>query len=190
MESKVKSFRLAIALVLLCAGGIAGAAGFGDGYTLKYGDFNGDGRRDLMIQAPPPKIVPISLDDILIPVKLCCDEPDKVLINNGGGNFTLINALTTAQKLITAVWPIADEVFLNDRDFDVDGKIDLEIMGIKSLISDADDLILYHNGSGVAPQIKRETLSFKRFHAQVALWERDNNFFEANAPLVITPTSR
>jgi hypothetical protein len=189
MESKVKAFRLPIALVLLCVAGVAGAAGFGDGYTLKYGDFNGDGRRDLMVQAPRPRIVPISVDDIFVPVKLCCDEPDKVLINNGGGNFTLINALTTAQKLITALWPIADEVFLNDRDFDVDGKIDLEIMGIKSLITDADDLILYHNGSGIAPQIKRETLSFKRFHTQVALWERDNNFFEANAPLVITRTS-
>jgi hypothetical protein len=147
----VKAFKLATALVLLCAGGIAGAAGFGDGYTLKYGDFNVDGRRDLMIQAPPPRIVPIFLDDIAIPIKLCCDEPDKVLINNGDGNFTLINALTAAQQLIAALWPIADEVFLDDRDFDVEGKIDLEIIGIKTLISDADDLILYHDGRGIAP---------------------------------------
>jgi hypothetical protein len=174
-----------LATILLLAGSGASAAGFGQGYKVFHGDLNGDGRKDLLVKAPPKKVSIIPLDDLIVPIIKCCDTPDFVLQNNGAGSFSIVGALTAAQQLIVAAWPEASQVTVWSRDIDYDGKKDLELTGVRLLIADAWDMILWANDQqgGVPSQLKAQDMRFQARHEQLFAWIRDNNFFDNNAPL-------
>jgi len=184
----VKILRLAAATLLLFGSVLAHADEFGVGYKIKFGDFHGDGGRDLFIQAPPAKLILIPFDDMVIPIKTCCTK-DLFLVSNGSGSFTMVNDPTPAQRALAAAWTIAEELIANPRDYDLDGILDLEIVGIRTLISNAEDVILYGNASSPTPTMVQTTARVRRYWAQVSGWMADNNFFHANAPLIMTPGS-
>ncbi|HEU5134052.1 MAG TPA: hypothetical protein VFU13_02810 [Steroidobacteraceae bacterium] len=184
----MKLIKFAAAAFLLLVGIGARAGEFSAGYTIKYGDFHGDGGRDLFIQAPAAKIVPILLDDMIIPVKVCCTK-DLFLVNDGAGSFTMVSDPSPAQRALAAAWTIAEEMIANPRDIDLDGIIDLEIVGIRTLIGNGNDVILYGNASTQTPTMVTLNPRIRRYWAQVSGWLADNNFFHANAPLVMTPGS-
>ena len=175
-----------IATCLVLAGGAAHAAGFGEGYTVYHGDFNGDGRKDLYIKAPAKKVVPIAMDDITVPIVLCCDVTDFVLQNDGARGFTIVGNLSAAQRSTLASWPAATDVDLWYRDVDHDGKQDLEITSIVSLGTDSFDQIVYGGAANQAPTgLTSKNLKFQRYHEQVYGWKSDHNYFENTAPLVV-----
>lgn len=171
---------------LLLSGNVAIAAGFGDGYTVYHGDFNNDTRKDLYIKAPAKKVVPIALDDISVPIVLCCDVPDFVLQNDGARGFTIVGNLSAAQRNTLAGWPAATDVDLWYRDVDQDGIRDLEISGISSLGTDSFDQVVYGGAPNQQPSgLTSKNLKFQRFHEQVHGWKIDHQYFELTAPWVV-----
>jgi len=171
---------------LLLAAGAANAAGFGDGYTLYHGDLNGDGRKDLYVKAPAKKVVPIMVDDLSVPLVLCCDVTDFVLQNDGARGFTIVGNLSAAQRSTLSAWPSATDLDLWYRDVDRDGRRDLEITSINSLVTDSFDQIVYGGAANQPPSgLTSKNIKFQRYHEQVYGWKMDHQYFENTAPWVV-----
>jgi hypothetical protein len=58
------------------------------GYQIFSGDYNGDGYKDIFAKAKP-KVVPIALDDLTIPVVIFA-SPNFVLMSTNGGPYSVI----------------------------------------------------------------------------------------------------
>ena len=175
--------RVPIILALLAYGAAATAAGFKEGYTVAYGDLNGDTNIDLFVKSPR-KIVPIALDDLSVPIAVPGDVPDFVLLNTGSRTFNVVPALTSAQLATARQWPVAKNLDLYYRDIDLNGAVDMEIEGLTPLVPQAFNQIIFASPTRgqLPPKAAAKNTKFQRYHEQVFGWMRDPNYFEINAP--------
>ena len=106
----------ALLLVGWKAGGFVSTAvatespGFAKEFISRVGDLNGDGRLDIFLQEKKPKIVPIALDDMMIPIPLRPDVGEFVLQQNSSGQFDLVSNLTQQAKQAVKQWGIAQAI--------------------------------------------------------------------------------
>lgn len=175
---------------VLCLTGLVTAhdvrAGHFDGrYSVHTGDLNGDGRTDLHVQHSP-RFIPISLDDILIPIQRNRTEIDEfVLQQTASGGFDLISNLTPAQKNSVAQWPRATlERHLGD--FNADGRVDMLIKGISTVVPGAQDAMVFAPLAGRGPPRAVRTVdnNYRKFVRDVAGRLSDPAYFEPGWTLV------
>lgn len=139
-----------LALVMMTTAGAQEYEGFPDRYVVQVGDLNGDGRTDLHLQFRPP-VVPITLDDLTIPIAPPLPVQDFVLQQNTSGGFDLVTNLTAAQRAAVAAWPESSAVKLVHGDINVDGYMDIVVRQVASAIPQARDVIVFAPDTHGAP---------------------------------------
>lgn len=188
MHNRTSRTLLATAALLLASTtliGIAQGAGFDERYAIRLGDENGDGTPDaIFVDAPGALVIPV--DDIS--VVLPAGTRDFILRDDGQQGFTIDGQLSAAERAAVATWTATDAIDLSIRDVDLDGRIDLQLVGIALAIPNHFDQIVYAPASaGASPsQLTSQNKKFSYFHEQLFGWLRDNNYFTLNAPRKIT----
>lgn len=150
------------ALLTFCAA-LLGAAfgvqaeqleGFDNRYVVRTGDLNSDGRTEIYLQYRP-NIVPIALDDLTIPVPIKGPVTDFVLQQDSSGGYVPV-AITPAQRNAIAQWTLTQAIKLVFGDFNMDGRLDIFIKDVASVISGAKDAFVFGpSAPGVIPSVVR-----------------------------------
>jgi len=148
--------------------------GFDDRFRLYSGHLNGDNRADLYLKWTP-RIVPIALDDLTIPVALDRrDVPDFALIQAEDGTFSILSSLTAAQRQTVSGWPAAgNAVEVVPQDVNFDGKIDLIIRSLTAIIAGANNqFVLASSTPGAPPStVRAVNATMRSFYHELAKWQ-------------------
>jgi hypothetical protein len=125
-------------------------ASFDDRYAVRSGDLNSDGRADLFLEHKP-KIVPVLLDDLQIPVPLSRRElGDFVLQQNSTGGLVVTN-LSAEQKNVARSWPQTGLTTVVG-DFNLDGNQDLVVKGPSASLPSGQSVFVFApNAEGALP---------------------------------------
>lgn len=161
--------------------GLAQATNFDAWYVARYGHANGDQLTDIYLQYRP-KVVPISLDDLAIPIPLSRREVgDFVLLQQANGTFSPA-AVTAAQLTAFAAWPTAPlKVLLSD--IDSDNNLDLVLKNVSSIVPAAKDIIVYApTVMGAQPaEVRPVDDALVKFIRDLQGWAEDHQSYYANA---------
>jgi hypothetical protein len=146
--------------------------GFDNRYVVRTGDFNSDGRTDIYLQYRP-NIVPIALDDLTIPIPIKGPVTDFVLQQNASGGYAPV-AITPAQKTAIAQWTQTTAIKLLFGDYNMDGRLDILVKSVASVISGAKDAFVFGPSvAGAIPSVVRP------FDANLTLFFSDTiNYIE------------
>jgi N-acetyl-anhydromuramyl-L-alanine amidase AmpD len=168
---------LAVLLTLSAPASFAG--GFDAPYEVYQGDFDGNGNVDIYVRERP-KIVMISLDDLLIPVPKFKVAP-FVLLQQLDGSLLLRTDLTGLNLANRQ----ASSITLTAIDVDLDGELDAVLTGIATAGAGANDQIVFADsapGSRRAPvAIRAMDAAFKSFVKETAGWFQNSGYFPATA---------
>lgn len=171
----VKRFLIALGLLLAST---VHAAGFNDKFVAATGDLNGDGLPDIYIRQQP-RIVPIALDDLSIPIVLKPDVQPFVLVQQSGGTYVVVSALTNSQRGIVAQWPRASSLVLLESDLNLDGFRDLIVKGIAGTLGTHNQLVFADSTSGTAASVARRIdPELTSFVQDAYRWVEAEDYFE------------
>lgn len=164
-----------LGLLCLCAAVVPAFAadygGFVDHeYVARSGDFNGDGRTDLFLKYRP-KIIPIPLDDLTIPIPVRQDVNDFVLQQRVDGGFDVVSNLSQSQREMVQGWAVVILEMIRG-DFNLDGLVDILIKNVGSIIPNALDTLVFAPPARAAPPaaVKGIDSAFKQFARDVTGW--------------------
>ncbi len=128
-------------LSLMLATPLASAQGFGGRNEVLSGDFNTDGLTDLYLRQAPVVIL-VSLGGIDVPIVAPSQISAFLLQQRQDRTFHIVSDLNQTQLSRLRQWAeTAVEVLL--ADVNADGREDLMLGGIGTLIPGADDLIVF-----------------------------------------------
>jgi hypothetical protein len=153
--------------------------GFAKEFISRVGDLNGDGRLDIFLQEKKPKIVPIALDDMVIPIPLRPDVGEFVLQQNSSGQFDLISNLTQQAKQAVKQWAIDQAIEILRKDFNLDGIIDVLLGDVGSVIPGGKNVIVFASPDmNGAPSVVRNVDSvLDQFIKDVGGFSDNPNYF-------------
>jgi hypothetical protein len=146
-------------------------------YETRYGDGNGDGKRDIFVQRIAGGVAGNG-------------ALDKVMLLQGSGGRFSTSVPTSAQAAAAGAWPrAAIQVVL--QDFNVDGFADVLLKGVASAIgvSGALNQIVYAPARVLTQPplgIRGVDANLKRFAANAHDYFADTRYFEKNAPIATT----
>lgn len=173
-------WHLLIGLLLIVATSIAQGAGFDDRYTARTGDLNGDGRTDIYLRHNP-RIVMIPIDDLLAPIPLPNDVGDFVLQQNASGGFDVTSSLSASQKSAVNQWAVQAAISILRKDFNADNVIDVLLKGVGSVITNANDVMVFGSTTKGAPPIHARPVdaAIDQFLTDVNGWLEDPYYFDS-----------
>lgn len=162
----------------------ATAAHFDTRYATRIGDLNGDGRTDVYLQYQP-KVVPVSLDDLLVPIPTTRREVGEfVLQQNASGGFQAV-ALSSAQKSQVLQWPKSTmSTIVGDLNGDL--QWDLYLQGASAAIPGAHDAFVFapHAQQGMPIGVKARDDSMARFVTDINGASQSPSHFDSGWVLV------
>ena len=170
-------------LLIFCAAARTQAGeymGFDPRYTPRTGDLNGDGRQDVYLDYNP-KVIPVMMDDLVIPVPLRETLSDFVLLQNANGEFTKA-PVSSSQRNILKQWLKQEAIELLYGDYNSDGILDVIIKKIASAIPGVRDVIAFgpDNKGDLPSFIRNADGTFMSFIKDVAGWNEDpENYYDA-----------
>jgi len=175
-----RTFRTLLGLLLLlplCAFG----KGFDDRFVASVGHFNfrglSDGLQDIYIRQKP-RIVPIALDDITVPIPLKPDVDAFVLRQRTDGTFEIVTSLTGAEKASLASWSSVPSITLLTSDLNLDGSTDLIVKGIAGSVSTYNQLVFANATNGrTADRARNIDPQFSGFMKDAYRWVEDSDYF-------------
>jgi hypothetical protein len=169
-----------IVLAMLSFSMSALGKGFDESYTVYQGDHNSDGRTDFYIHKPP-KII-ILHGDIAIPIVIPTDVKAFYLTQHPTGESFQIQSADAGIDL--TLWSKAN-VDIDVQDFNFDGFVDLKIIDISEVVSDALDQIVIASTSTsrIPTHIAAISEALERFSTDIFQWGQDPDYFDDNAPL-------
>ena len=144
-------------------------------YEVRQGDFNWDHRTDLFVRRVSGG-VPFN------------GAVEHVILRQHGsinGNFDPVTP-TSDQALVASSWAPAPSIDVRVQDIDVDGYVDLTLVNVASIVSNARDLIVYspgHPGSAQTRGYKYVDSDLGRFVGDAMDFLADSDHFVKNAPL-------
>lgn len=159
-------------------------SGFNDRYSVRVGNLIGDSTNEIYIKAPSTIVIPV--DDI--PVVISPAVREFILQSDGQSGFTIVHELSPAQKAAALALPRSTLIDLFSRDVDLDGRVDLDLVGIDTAVPGHFDQIVYAPPvhGRVPSSLTAKTAKFSRFHEHLFGWMKNNNYFDQNAPRKIT----
>lgn len=155
------------------------AKGFNDSFVAATGDLNSDGLQDIYIRQKP-RVVPVGLDDIAIPIVLPPDVQPFVLQQLSGGTYTVVPTLTAQQRSAVAQWSPAGSLSLYSSDLNLDGWDDLIVKGVAaSGVGTHDQFVFANTSSGAtASSIRRVDAELTSFMQDTYRWVEAEHYFE------------
>jgi hypothetical protein len=165
-------------LILLLFPVFALGAGFDDRFIASNGDLNGDGLKDIYVRQKP-RIVPIPLDDISIPIQLEPDVQPFVLQQRPDGTFSVISPLSSQLLGQVRQWP-AVALNLLSSDLNVDGFRDLILKGVSTAaVGSFDQIVFADPTSGdKAHRARRIDPDLITFMTDAYRWQKNEDYFE------------
>lgn len=165
-------FLRCLMVVILLLSSAVHAAGFDARYTAYQGDLNSDGRADLYVKWQP-RIVPITIDDLSIPVSTSKrGVSDFVLQQSSSGTFSVVGPLSASQQASVGQWPRATGIQLAPADINYDGAVDLIVRNVASLALGVDNQLVFAATNGVGPPTRAVSLSstLRSFYQDLGSW--------------------
>ncbi len=160
----------------------ASAQGFGGRSEVLRGDFNLDGLADLYLRQAPVTN-PVGSDGIDVPIVTPSDVGEFVLQQNQDRTFKIVSGMSQAQVSQLRRWT-ATKIKVLASDVNADGRDDLMLGGIGTVIPGADDLIVYapeRSGSAPTDHVAIDN-DFRKFFKELGQWIGNPNYFTENAP--------
>ena len=139
----------------------------GYSFQVRTGHFNGDGKKDVYIKRTGGHA-----DNGVI--------YKTILTQNNDGNFDVVENPTSGQLSNAAGWPVSSGVDAVVNDFNVDGRVDVMLKNLDSVISGIDDQIVYSIGKffkGNAQAATSIDFEFEKFFRDTYNWILDPNYF-------------
>ncbi len=136
------------------------------------GDINSDGLYDFYVRQ---MISPLA------------DTGSFLLQQNPDNSFSIVAPLNSGQQTAVDQWESV-AVELVPGDFNIDGRLDLEVVGIEGLVVNGtvlnglDQIAFAPPSAGGVLTATAVTGVFKQFFSDVYNWMQDPNYFEDNAP--------
>ena len=174
--------RIIFSLGLMLATAVGSAQGFGGQNAVLRGDFNADGLTDLYLHQNPGVIF-VSLGRINTPIVVPSPVGAFVLQQKQDRTFRIVSSLTETQVGQSQRWTETGiEVLLTD--VNADGREDLMLAGIGTVIPGVDDLIVFAPETpGSAPtDLVAIDSNFQKFFNELGQWIGNPNYFIDNAP--------
>jgi hypothetical protein len=166
------------ALTLLLMSSVSLARGFDDRYTAAVGDLNADGLQDIYIRQKP-RIVPIALDDITVPIPLQPPVAPFVLQRRADGRFDIVSSLTSQQRTALAAWTASTSIRLFTSDLNVDGFKDLIVKGIGGSPAATDQIVFANVTDGKsAYRVRAIDAQLAGFFKDAYRWANNPQYFE------------
>lgn len=182
-REKSRALPIFATLALLLVSFTSFAQGFDDRYIAAVGHFNQDGLQDIYVRQRP-RIVPIPLDDMTIPIPLRPPVEPFVLQRRTDGGFDLIPSLTGAQRTSLASWAVSTAIRVLDTDLNVDGFKDLAIKGLAGVFGTYDQFVFANPSNGTqAFRLRQVDPLFASFIKDTYRWSDGTAYFE-NASIV------
>lgn len=155
------------------------ATGYDHGYRAYSGDLDGDGDLDLAIKKQP-SFIPITLDEITIPIPLPNAMPDIVLRQRADHTFERVINLSTAEQQAVKDWP-ASSTDVWPAELNGDGFIDA-FVNMGEEFAAAADVFLYATGIDEAPPVvKNLDAALLQFFDEFESWQINPDFFSDTA---------
>lgn len=143
-------------------------------YETRYGDGNGDGRLDVLLNRVSGGV---SGSGVV----------ETVLLLQGSGGQLSPSVPSASLAAVAKSWPTAPiQTVLND--FNADGFVDVLLKGVSSIVSGGLNQIVFSPASPFTYQplgMRAVDDGLKRFVAQSRAYYADSGYFDANAPLVL-----
>ena len=139
----------------------------GYSFQVRTGHFNGDGKKDIYIKRTGGHA-----DNGVI--------YKTILTQNNDGNFDVVENPTSGQLSNAAGWPVSSGVDAVVNDFNVDGRVDVILKNLDSVIAGIDDQIVYSAGKffkGAAQAATAMDFEFEKFFRDTYNWILDPNYF-------------
>ena len=139
----------------------------GYSFQVRTGHFNGDGKKDIYIKRTGGHA-----DNGVI--------YKTILTQNNDGNFDVVENPTSGQLSNAAGWPVSSGVDAVVNDFNVDGRVDVILKNLNSVITGIDDQIVYSAGKffkGSAQAATAMDFEFEKFFRDTYSWILDPNYF-------------
>lgn len=146
-------------------------------YEIRRGDLNSDGRKDIYLRRTSGGN---SNNGVIY---------KTIITQNSDGRFEVVENPTSGQFSVAAGWPKATAVDAVVNDFNIDGRVDVMLKNLGSIIPGVDDQIVYSTGrffSGGSQAVASLDFEFEKFFRDTYNWILDPDYFDqaiaANLP--------
>jgi hypothetical protein len=169
---------LLFTLLLASVANAASFPGFDGRYTIRTGDLNGDGRTDIFLQHDP-KVIPIMLDDLTVPIVMKGSVRDFVLQQDATGNFNAVS-VSDSQRAAIRQWIKREAIKLILNDFNADGLFDVLLKDILQTIPGVKDVIIFAPDSptSLPSYVRNIDPAFEQFGKDVIGWQENPDYYE------------
>jgi hypothetical protein len=137
-------------------------------FQVRTGDIDSDGKKDIYLKRTSGG----NADNGVI---------DKtILTQNIDGHFEVLQDPTSGQFSTAGGWPISAGVTAVVNDFNVDGRVDVLLKNLDTVISNVDDQIIFSSGiffNGAAQVATSIDFEFEKFFRDTYNWILDPNYF-------------
>jgi len=147
-----------------------------DEFQARTGDFNGDGRLDVLVERTTPSLF---IDG----------TTQSVILNQTSDSDLVVQVPNSAQLAAALSYPIDDDIMITSMDYNSDGYLDQTISGLTSTIgTEEDTFLLFAPGkSGSKDPLGLSKLGSRelRFLMDIVQAWQNGDFFQDNPPEII-----
>ena len=137
-------------------------------FTVRTGDIDSDGKKDIYLKRTSGGNANNGVID------------KTILTQNIDGHFEVLQDPTSGQFSTAGGWPISASVTAVVNDFNVDGRVDVLLKNLDSVIGNVDDQIIFSSGkffNGAAQAATSIDFEFEKFFRDTYNWILDPNYF-------------
>ena len=137
-------------------------------FQVRTGDIDSDGKKDIYLKRTSGGNANNGVID------------KTILTQNNDGHFEVLQDPTSGQFSTAGGWPISASVTAVVNDFNVDGRVDVLLKNLDTVISNVDDQIIFSSGvffNGAAQVATSIDFEFEKFFRDTYNWILDPNYF-------------